>query len=30
LISGVIGAWLYNIVAKRIGGFEHTLLDVQA
>jgi len=29
-ISGVIGAWLYNIVAKRIGGFEYTAVDVGA
>lgn len=29
-ISGVIGAWLYNIVAKRIGGFEYTSTDVPA
>lgn len=27
-ISGVIGAWLYNIVAARIGGFEYTTAEV--
>lgn len=27
-VSGVIGAWLYNIVAKRIGGFEYTTVEV--
>jgi len=26
-ISGVIGAWLYNLVAKKIGGFEYTAVD---
>lgn len=27
-LSGVIGAWLYNLVAARIGGFEYTTVDV--
>lgn len=27
-LSGVVGAWLYNLVAARIGGIEYTTVDV--
>lgn len=27
-VSGVIGAWLYNLVAARVGGIEYTTVDV--
>jgi hypothetical protein len=29
-IGGFIGAWIYNLVAARIGGFEFTTAEVRA